>query len=53
MDGGMVIDDPRAFLAQLYWAAVQRALPLHHMAAFLPPPPKGKTLVLVMSVPPL
>ena len=46
MDDGMVIDDPRAFLAQLYWAAVQRALPLHHMAAFLPPPPKGKTLVL-------
>lgn len=46
MDGGMVIDDPRAFLAQLYWAAVQRALPVHHMAAFLPPPPKGKTLVL-------
>lgn len=38
--------DPRAFLAQLYWVAVQRALPLHHMRAFLPPPPKGRTLVL-------
>ena len=42
----MVIDDPRAFLARLYHAAVQRALPLQNMAAFLPPPPKGRTLVL-------
>lgn len=44
--GPTVLDNPRAFLAQLYWAAVQRALPLHNMAAFLPPPPKGRTLVL-------
>lgn len=42
----MLIDDPRAFLAQLYHAAVERALPMHCMAAYLPPPPKGKTLVL-------
>lgn len=43
------IADPRAFLRQLYDAAVQRALPAHNTAAFLPPPPaagKGRTLVL-------
>ena len=37
---------PRAFLEHLYRAAVQRALPLHNTAAFLPPPPRGRTLVL-------
>ncbi|MSQ75224.1 MAG: glycerate kinase [Rhodoferax sp.] len=37
---------PREFLTQLYRAAVQRALPLHSMAPFLPPPPRGRTLVL-------
>ncbi len=37
---------PRDFLRQLYDAAVQRALPLHNTAAFLPPPPKGRTQVL-------
>jgi glycerate 2-kinase len=37
---------PRQFLAYLYQAAVQRALPLHNTAAYLPPPPKGRTLVL-------
>src|SRR5256885_4174621 len=37
---------PRAFLERLYRAAVQRALPLHNTAAFLPPPPKGRTIVL-------
>src|SRR5947209_8757865 len=36
--------EPRAFLEHLYRAAVQRALPLHNTAAFLPPPPKGRTL---------
>ena len=36
----------RAFLEQLFQAAVQRALPLHNTAAFLPSPPKGRTLVL-------
>ena len=44
--------DPRAFLRSLYDAAVQRALPAHNIAAFLPTPPdtsgprQGRTLVL-------
>ena len=38
--------DPSAFLQTLFHAAVTRALPLHNTAAFLPPPPKGRTLVL-------
>lgn len=42
----MTVADPRAFLRSLYDAAVQRALPLHNTAPFLPPPPKGRTLVL-------
>ncbi|MFI5446940.1 glycerate kinase [Polaromonas sp. UC242_47] len=37
---------PRAFLEHLYQAAVQRALPLHNTAAYLPKPPKGRTIVL-------
>ena len=37
---------PRAFLEHLYRAAVQRALPLHTTAAHLPPPPRGRTVVL-------
>jgi hydroxypyruvate reductase len=37
---------PRQFLEHLYQAAVRRALPLHSTAAFLPPPPKGRTLVI-------
>jgi glycerate 2-kinase len=37
---------PRAFLEHLYRAAVHRALPLHNTGAFLPPPPRGRTLVL-------
>lgn len=37
---------PRQFLEHLYRAAVHRALPLHNTAAFLPPPPRGRTLVL-------
>jgi hydroxypyruvate reductase len=37
---------PRAFLEHLYRTAVHRALPLHNTAAFLPPPPPGRTLVL-------
>lgn len=40
------IDDPRALLRHLYEVAVRRALPLHNTAAHLPPPPKGRTLVL-------
>jgi len=38
--------DPLAFLRHLYDVAVRRALPLHNTAEFLPPPPKGRTLVL-------
>ena len=38
--------NPRAFLEHLYRAAVHRALPLHNTAAFLPPPPRGRTVVL-------
>ena len=38
--------DPRGFLRALYAAAVSRALPAQNTAAFLPPPPKGRTLVL-------
>src|SRR5690349_1880018 len=37
---------PRAFLEHLYRAAVHRALPLHNTAAFLPAPPRGRTVVL-------
>jgi glycerate 2-kinase len=37
---------PRAFLAHLYEAAVRRAMPLHNTAAHLPPPPKGRTVVI-------
>jgi glycerate 2-kinase len=39
-------DQPRQFLAHLFNAAVTRALPLHNMAAHLPSPPKGRTIVL-------
>ena len=37
---------PRAVPEHLYQAAVRRALPLHNTAAFLPPPPKGRTIVI-------
>jgi glycerate 2-kinase len=37
---------PRAFLEHLFRAAVRRAMPLHTMGAFLPAPPKGRTIVL-------
>ena len=40
------ITNPQSFLRQLYDAAVLRALPLHNTAAYLPPPPKGRTVVL-------
>ena len=42
-------DDPFALLSGLYQTAVQRALPLHNTAAWLPEPPHpalGRTLVL-------
>lgn len=38
--------DPRGFLRALYDAAVARALPAQALGAFLPPPPRGRTLVL-------
>jgi hydroxypyruvate reductase len=37
---------PLAFLQHLYAAAVRRAMPLHTLGAFLPPPPKGRTVVV-------
>lgn len=37
---------PREFLEHLYRVAVDRALPLSSMGRHLPPPPKGRTLVL-------
>lgn len=37
---------PREFLRALYDAAVQRALPAHVIGGFLPPPPRGRTVVL-------
>jgi glycerate 2-kinase len=38
--------DPRGFLRALFDAAVAQAVPGPALAAFLPPPPKGRTLVL-------
>ena len=38
--------DPRGFLRALFDAAVAQAVPGAGIAAFLPPPPKGRTLVL-------
>ena len=46
------VADPRAFLRQLYDAAVQRALPAQNTAAHLPVPPdlsgprQGRTVVI-------
>ena len=37
---------PREFLEHLFRAAVQRALPLHNTAAWLPKPPRGRTVVI-------
>ena len=43
-------DQPRKFLLSLFQAAVQRALPLHNTASFLPSPPSpesgGRTIVI-------
>jgi glycerate 2-kinase len=45
-----LVSNPREFLLALYQAAVQRALPLHNTAAYLPAPPSkasgGRTIVL-------
>ena len=40
------LQHPEALLRALYDAAVQRALPSHTLAGFLPAPPRGRTLVL-------
>ena len=40
------LQDPQAFLLDLYRVAVQRAQPLHSMGQHLPAPPKGRTVVL-------
>jgi glycerate 2-kinase len=40
------MQDPRAFLKDLFDTAVSRASPEQAMQAFLPAPPKGRTLVL-------
>jgi hydroxypyruvate reductase len=37
---------PRELLSRLYWAAVGQAQPAHTLGAYLPEPPKGRTLVL-------
>lgn len=37
---------PRAFLHDLFATAVRSALPLHAMAAHLPRPPRGRTVVI-------
>jgi hydroxypyruvate reductase len=38
--------EPRSLLRSLYDAAVKRALPADNTAAYLPAPPKGRTLVI-------
>lgn len=38
--------DARGFLRALYDAAVARALPAENTAAWLPPPPRGRTVVI-------
>lgn len=40
------LDDPRAVLRHLFDVAVRRALPRHNTAAHLPPPPRGRTVVI-------
>lgn len=41
-----VLDDPNALLRRMFLAAVREAQPTHRMAAYLPAPPKGGTVVL-------
>lgn len=40
------VTEPRQFLEHLYSAAITRALPLHNTGAYLPEPPKGRTIVI-------
>lgn len=46
MTAAPTLTDPRVLLRSLYDAAVRRALPAENTARWLPPPPKGRTLVL-------
>ncbi len=46
MNQALLLDDPRALLRHLYDVAVARALPGQILADHLPPPPRGRTLVL-------
>ncbi len=46
LDLAAVRANPRAALRQWFQVAVHRAQPAHSLAAALPPPPKGRTLVL-------
>ena len=39
-------NNPKAFLRHLFDVAVKRALPLANTVAFLPAPPKGRTIVI-------
>ena len=41
-----MVDDPKAFLRSLFDTAVDVALPENCLPAYLPPPPKGRTLVI-------
>ena len=45
-DVSPIAADPQAFLRRLFMAAVHSAQPLHNLARHLPPPPRGRTLVL-------
>jgi glycerate 2-kinase len=40
------MNDPRGFLASLLQAAIDTASPAKRVAAFLPPPPKGRVIVV-------
>jgi hydroxypyruvate reductase len=40
------MEEPRAFLTDLFWAAIDAASPSKRLAPFLPAPPKGRTIVV-------
>ena len=40
------VADPRAFLRHLFHAAVRQADPFHALSGALPPPPRGRTVVV-------
>ncbi len=39
-------EEPRLFLRSLFEAAIAAADPAHVLAHYLPPPPKGRTIVI-------